>query len=235
MIEIPLEGGIMSFLAFRHKYMEEVFTIPIDSKKVKLMMPYNNGSWLTCEVNTQNPIYQQILYSINEPLFETRFRLYTHDYGDASSWPAPDNSIFTFAPNELRRLRIEKFIARFPRRAHFGAGNYAYFKTYMSLDGASPVIPGVTPPVSVLTFEDTEDLLIESETPITVTSQVVSGAFQDSMSDIVFTSPWMPLRYHLGEHIDVGLVLNNPITNELGEDLIDPCRFLAIGTEIMTF
>ncbi len=249
-MDIPIES-LAQFLAFRQKYSSEVFSKFISDDTIRLCMPYRDVGWLFCDVDATDPIYLALQGTFNIPIEFVTKRIYSHDFGDTTTWADPQNSKFTISAQSIQhpvygalpsRWVIYKILVRFPKNANFESGNHASFRYYRSLDGMTPVDEN-TPMLFNVEYETLGQLLTESETEIEMTADVIDGVYNTSMvqAEFLFCDPFtllgkpIILRQTLGDHLDVQFELDQPVKDKNGDVLTDPCFVVFLCNEMIAF
>lgn len=250
--ELKLAGGLASLLAFRQKYSAELFEEKQSASTVRVFMPYNNGSWLYCDVSDADPTYLAIQPTIEQAFPVGVERIHSHNYADSSTWAEQDplNSIFSFTPplwtlpgvgDVPTRIVAFKVIVRFPASAVFNSGNGAFFKLYRSLDGVTPVDETTSPSLNKQ-YPSTRDMVMDSEiAPIIIPA--IPGIFTNDMVHLEFKfhrqdtliGKGLVMKGNLNERLDVGFSANQQIKDKDGVDLDDPCEVILVCDKTTLF
>jgi len=234
---ITIDTTPEKLLKYRASKNKEFF---MDYEDDKLYFYTNTGEGFILKAYIPNPkMYKDILKYANEPLLPESLMIASHDFANTADWPAEgaaESSIFTCAPYAGYKLIVTSIVTRFPTNIDLASNplTFTVWK-YIPPYGLIPVISQG--------YYSIEQLLLQSNSPwytvefsqdLTFSGKMIEVKFRYADSDENNFSK-LELNSSLGEKITVSLAIDEPLKDQEGLSLDDPCYAIFNTKRVLEF
>lgn len=228
--------SFQKLMNYRRQYNLDIYASELKNGDIELTVQANYGILMFTVVSWDDPDYLSIQPFCNIKMPMSSLMLRTHDFSDQSSWPSPDNSLFSLIPDDGCKLVITSIVARCPANLDLSS-NHLCFNIYKSYDGINPVTDSHQPVVSDV-YRRMSDVINISNSDVNIIPDPLGLTYQNPVYQIKFrytdsetkTVSKLSLSSVLNERLDVFLSNNDQLITLDGDIISDNC-YLFFNTK----